>query len=629
MRSCRTILGICMLLAVHIAARAQKGFSIPKVSIADLQRTSYPIDTTAEAIILFDVGHFEGFNFDRNLRVKILKKSGLKWGNWTFNSPSSNTFKVTVYNLEKGQVIAEKATDKSVFEEQVVNQFHVGKVFAPNVKVGSIIDISYRHYDLPFEWRFQELIPVLYNQLTIAESADTYKKTFFGFEKVTSNGPGQWSAVNIPAFKPEPFINSYSNYITKFQFQVESVMNFYRRAGDKSYVELSTTWQKVIELLNKDPKFGGIVNGCGFLNEFAKVTRERMDLNRQQKIEAAIQYVKKNMKWNKQETIFASVDLRNNFLVDHDGSVADVNLILISLLNKMDIKAYPVVLSTRSNGMLVEYSATISKLNFVVGLVLDDKNKMLVDATSPDTRPGMLPPNCLNGKGLVIRKDTVQWEDLNQGFRDIKRQYTALGINEDGTATAKVIRDYEGYGYVTWVDTLKSNNKDSELLKNKITREYPDLRILSYAITVRDSIKGVSQEVIDIDASQQVIEADGEALLNPFPFFEYAANPLREAERKLPLDLWSPRDITSTVAVQLPKGYTLREIPPSEKFSIPDGSASFTYLASANNINNTVQFKIVVKLSKPVYTEIEYQELRQFFSHIVKKVNTPVRLAKT
>ena len=118
-----------------------------KSLVADLERKSYPIDTSAQAIILFDVGQFNGSTlmFTRNLRIKILKKGGQSWGNWVFNTPSTSEFKVTVYNLEFGKVVAEKASGKSIYNEQVVNEFHVSKVFAPNVKVGSVIDISYNH----------------------------------------------------------------------------------------------------------------------------------------------------------------------------------------------------------------------------------------------------------------------------------------------------------------------------------------------------------------------------------------------------------------------------------------------------------------------------------------------------
>jgi len=44
---------------------------------------SYERDSSAEALILSDIGEFNGqtLKFSRHIRIKILKKSGLEWGN--------------------------------------------------------------------------------------------------------------------------------------------------------------------------------------------------------------------------------------------------------------------------------------------------------------------------------------------------------------------------------------------------------------------------------------------------------------------------------------------------------------------------------------------------------------------
>ncbi len=151
----------------------QSGFcqtaSFGKVSIEELKMTTYEKDTAAEAVILSDIGKFDGqtLKFRRHLRVKVLKKSGLQWGNWIFNIPFKGEFKVFVFNLVNGQPVKEKAGNNEIYEEEVLNGFEVYKVFAPNVKVGSVIDIEYVHFGLPFEWWFQNRIPVVYNQLTV------------------------------------------------------------------------------------------------------------------------------------------------------------------------------------------------------------------------------------------------------------------------------------------------------------------------------------------------------------------------------------------------------------------------------------------------------------------------------
>jgi hypothetical protein len=78
-------------------------------------------DTTAEAIILFDIGHFFGnqISFTRHLRIKILKSSGTQWGNWLINTPSKSNIKAVVFNLENGLLTKEKLEKSEVpFQER-------------------------------------------------------------------------------------------------------------------------------------------------------------------------------------------------------------------------------------------------------------------------------------------------------------------------------------------------------------------------------------------------------------------------------------------------------------------------------------------------------------------------------
>src|SRR5688572_28872696 len=85
--------------------------SFGKVSLEELKMTTYEKDTAAGAVVLSDIGEFNGqtLKFKRNLRVKVLKKSGLGFGNWTFDIPFKGEFKVFVFNFINGQLVKEKA----------------------------------------------------------------------------------------------------------------------------------------------------------------------------------------------------------------------------------------------------------------------------------------------------------------------------------------------------------------------------------------------------------------------------------------------------------------------------------------------------------------------------------------
>ncbi len=622
----RLTLPVFILCAIFATpARSQKKVNFDKVTLEELQMTTYAPDSTASAVILLDLGRFNGNElvFTRKMRVKILTKAGLDWGNWSFNTPTKGDFKVVTHNLVDGKIVSEKADSKSIHTEEVIDGIEVYKVFASNVKVGSVVDITYSHFGVPFEWRFQERIPMVFNELILEDTEFiSYKKTHYGFQPIETISLTQWRSKNMPAFQVEPFLSTYANYITKFEFQIESI-----GTPGKYYVAFSTTWKNVIDNLLKATRFGGVINGSAFLNDFAKETKAK-NLTTKEKIQAAYDYIQANMKWDGSNTLFASSELRSNFLVNHNGTSADINLALISLLNKMDIMTYPVVLSTRANGLLVQFSPTISKLNYVVAYVQHEDVDMVLDATSEYIgSPGMLPARCLNGNGLLVKKDNEQWIALNKGFSQVRKQFITITMDNAGVAKAKVFQDYVGYGFLEWMNDLKANNNDKEIQKNKIQKEHPDVAILSYDITKMDPKTVSGKESLELDISSQLVDAGSDLILNPFVMFEYANNPFKSEDRKYPVDLNYPREVHATISVMLPKEYAVKQIPPSAKFSNTDGSASFTYLAS--NTGNNIQFRVILKINKYVFTESEYKDLRVFFSEVVKKINTPVELSKT
>ncbi len=610
----RYYLSIILLLVIHLEAGAQKATSFDDVTLKELQMTRFEGDTAAAAVILFDVGRSEGntFRFTRKLRVKILTKAGLDWGNWVINTPSRGDFKVVTHNLVDGKIVSEKATQKAIHEQTVIDEFEVYKVFAPSVKVGSVVEITYSFVGLPFEWRFQERIPVVFSELTL-ETDRLFDKTHFGFEPIETVKPNQWRARNVPAFKEEPFLNNYANYISKFEFQFAYLF--------------SKDWRTIVNRLAEEPTFGRLQYNAPYLNDFAKETKAK-ELPVKERIQAAYDYIRKNLKWSGEFSLFTSDDLRERFTKTHTGNSADINLLLIALLRKLDVTVDPIVLSTRNHGLIVEFSPTVFKFNNVVGYIQEKDVDMFVDATAEFIEaPGIVQAQCINGRGLLVKKDNEQWFTLNRNHLDTKKQYVTIAIDPEGGSRAKVFQDYGGYGYLKWREELKESNSDAEILKSKIQKNHPDFNVLKYEVSRMDPKALTGKETIELDVSNLLTDTGGGYLLNPFLMFDYQKNPFKEDKRKYPVDLNYPSDFSTTVTVQLPKGFSIQELPESVKFNSPDGSASFTYLAS--HTGNVLTFRASMKINRHIFTESEYLELRVFFSEVVRKLNTPVELTKT
>lgn len=242
-----------------------------EVTKEELAMTSYLKDSTAPAVILADYGESSivyrqniGFSLDfvRTTRIKILTKEGLTWGDFTIplykgksEEEKLSGLKAVTYNLENGRITESKLKNDAVFKENSSATHDLVKLTCPNVREGSVVEITYK-INSPFifnfqDWTFQSTIPVVtseyraqipeyffydryvqgYIPLDVNEETraqNSIRLTSFertGQYNVKSQATTdqidyqdhryRWVLNNVPAFKPEPYMTSVGDYVTK------------------------------------------------------------------------------------------------------------------------------------------------------------------------------------------------------------------------------------------------------------------------------------------------------------------------------------------------------------------------------------------------------------------------------
>ncbi|HCZ36654.1 MAG TPA: hypothetical protein DHV26_12090, partial [Cytophagales bacterium] len=129
------------------------------VPIEDLKMTYYAKDSSAAAVVLVDYGEAylsitsqtAQLTFERHVRIKILRKEGLKWGDVAIllrqagsREERVSNLKATTYNLTDGKVAESKLNKDGIFKEKFNRSFIQQKFTMPDVKEGSVIEYSYK-----------------------------------------------------------------------------------------------------------------------------------------------------------------------------------------------------------------------------------------------------------------------------------------------------------------------------------------------------------------------------------------------------------------------------------------------------------------------------------------------------
>ncbi len=605
---------------LSMAAAEKAPVKFGEISKADLLNSTYLPDTSAPAVVLCDYGFYNDNRFQttRILRIKILKKEGYSWANQTFKADSKTDIRGITYNLDNNEIVETKLKSESIFKTRITDNYYEMRVAMPNVKVGSVIDIQFSYEGIPYEWDFQQEIPVVHSELVLEPSIYvTYHKNYFGYFPLKVNTGNRWVSENVPAFKSEPFITSSKIYRTHFEFDVESVSfpGYYR-----SY---TTTWDAVRDLLYGSTYFGSALEADGYLRSVAKEIKAGSS-SQEEMIRKAYAFVKQ-IKWDKTERLFTDKTSLNTAFKEGKGNSSEVNLALVQLLRRLDLDAGPVVMSTRSNGRLSAIQPSIYKPNYVVAAVFTDKDTLLLDATETHCPYYLLPKRALNGQGQFMDRKRTGWVQLTTDKKDKQMIIYTLAIGDDLSLKGKLTYGRGDYAALNFRNDYEDFNSDDAYLTD-YKEGKKGLKIASHKIDNLDSLYQSVNEEFEVVINNGLNDIDGELYLSPLLFEQMKENPFKASERNYPIDFGYASDKTIVANYTFPQGYTVVNLPATISLKLPGNAATFTCKSTVTEGKISILYKLSINNS--IFIQTDYADFREFYNQVVAKHAEPIVLKK-
>src|SRR5688500_393642 len=460
-------------------------FPYGSVSAADLHMAVYAPDTSAGAVVLKEFGEAyisngENYNliFKYHVRIKILNKNGLDHSN--IEIPLYNDgvnrqerifeVKASSFNMENGRINEDAVPEKSVYNEDRHKYKDVKKFAIPNVRVGSVIELSYT-IESPFvfnfrTWEFQSSIPKVESEYWARiPHVYHYNITLRGFLELTKNEnsvekaclgsggdpmSGGFSADcvlmklgmrNIPAFVEEDYMTAKKNFISSIQFELSQI-----QYPDGRVDKITKEWKDAEQELRMENKFGvQLKRGKDIEAEVKRLIEgESSELDKARKV---YNFIKDWFVWNDTFGKYSEYGISKAFEA-RKGNVGDINLSLVAALRYAGLDVEPVILSTRANGTVVELHPVLSEFNYVVAKVNIGDKFYLADATEKFYPFGLLPERCLNGKGRVIGDRKSYWVDLKPSDVGKTVSLYSFVLNDEGVMTGTLETTFIGYDAV-------------------------------------------------------------------------------------------------------------------------------------------------------------------------------------
>jgi hypothetical protein len=662
---------LCILMSVnHLSAQDKLNIKFGKITPQDFDLSNYPFDSSAAAVVIADIGNstFEGnmksafsLIFTHHMRAKIINKNGIDiatveiplYSNGKDEEKLQN-LKAITYNLENGKVVETKLDDKSVFTDKAAKKFVIKKFTFPAVKEGSIIEFSYtQSSDFLFNlqpWEFQGEYPKLWSEyevtipeyfhyvtLTQGYEPFTFKESTFvpvhytisfsnGAEKTESQTldgmatDTRFVMKNVPALKEESFTTTLANHISKIEFQLSGV-----QYPNSIYQDVMGNWPKLNERMLESENFGAdIGHNNGWLSDDLKSITNGA-ISKTEKAKKIFAFLRDNFTCTGHNSIYTDNNLKTVFK-NKSGNEAELNLLLVAMLNHEDISSSPLILSTRHHGKTNEIYPLLDRFNYVICSTMIDGTPYYLDASMPKLGFGFLPGYCYNGHARIVSKelqppvyfnvDSLKEQKLTSVFiiNDEKKE----GIMDGSFQT--LLGNIESY------DLREKLNKKSEkdFFKDIKFPNATDVEIDNGGI---DSLKlNEYPATVHYDFAFKNMFGEDIVYFNPMLSEAFKENPFKAAERRYPVEMPYTSDQTYVFNMEIPKGYVVDELPKSTKVSLNETDGFFEYIIAKDDAN--IQLRSRIKLNKANFSPDDYSSLRDFYGFIVKKQSEQIVFKK-
>ena len=629
---------------------SSQNYKLNKITVAELTEKVHPTDSAAPAAYLHKTGkvYFEltGGRFylvnEVTAKIKIYKKEGYEYANVAVPYYSGGQMvrlffeDAATYNLVEGKVERTKLKSDGEFQEKINENYSIKKIALPNVKEGSIIEYKYilkTPYATYFpDWYFQHEIPVndvryevvipqffMYNVFMkgYVDISASKEEVLPAFNKTYNESRVIYNGKNIKALKEEAYVNNIDNYTSMLQYELAST-NF----PEEGIQKFSTDWAAVTKSVYESDYFGKELDKTSYFKEDLDLILKNTTL-RDEKIMIIFNYVKERMNWNEKNGYYTDLGVKKAYL-EKVGNVADINLMLVSMLRYANITANPILVSTRSNGIALFPNR--GAYNYVIaGIELDNNQGILLDATSKNSMPNIIPIRAINWSGRMIRENNSS-KDIDLLPQAISKEALTVvaTIGENGTVSGTVRDMYFDYKSYVFRENYRSISKDSYI--EKMEKKYAGLEITEYDVMNAKDFSKPIVELFKFDNSNLTEIIGNKMYISPMLFYAQLSNPFKLEKREFPIDFAFPFQEKYNFSITIPEGYSIESLPQSLNIAIENNVGTFRYLTAS--VGNQIQLAVVFDINYSSVSADYYQDLKVFFGKMIEKQNEKLVLKK-
>lgn len=662
----KTVLFCALLLLLPFMAFCQP--NIPdygKIDKADLLMTDCDFDAGAPAFKLLDYGkvRFAKSKYmdekdltsqsgnvqgkllkvvtERRVRIKILKKEGIDLANikipfFTKEEVIKKAAACT-YNIDgSGNITVSDVGKDGIYVKKVTQTNSQLVMVLPNVKVGSVIEYKYiletENEFFVRDWYFQSVgMPtrLSYYDINIPLTHGFGEEAFINHPSAVKNtkelketyGEGMaqvevpfanrvFYLQNVTSIKGEPYAGAVGDYMQRVYYHSVGT-------GSTKSKDPMALWRNMANMLSD--KGGYDANAVAdIVGSEALVQKASQQQDTAQKIKIIFDYLRNSITCTEEEDIFPNEGAAAAWQ-KRSGSMADINLLLVNLLQKAGVNALVLMGSTYDNGVVSLNYPSYKQFNVLMAYVPTANGFYLLNAADKACLSTLVPWYMLGTKGLVINGDESFFADITDNGNDYKQVVDVdITIDNKGKATGKALIKSYGYAKASRLDTWLRN-------KDKFGSEHLANAQFSFAI---DGLQ-VSNEANDTLPLEQrfsfnlPINQSGAYYNVPTNLFTgLTKNPFTNDERRTDVEFRYYQAYYLNVNITVADGFAFETPPPKTQLEMPNKTIEYSRTVDASGKKLSLQ--TVLLFNQSDFRAKEYGFLKDFYKKLFNLLDEPI-----
>jgi Domain of Unknown Function with PDB structure (DUF3857) len=613
-----------------------------KIAPEDLKMTVYPLDSSAQAVVLATKGEISiESSYDEGLQVHFRKYRCVKlFKKAVFNQEGNidiiylnNSRNKYLENLKAAVIQPDgtrrELTKKDFVEEKNFADVRTKRFMFPNLTEGCIIEYEYElttnNLVTLHDWEFQEDIPVRHSELWLKlpknfqytfllSGRQNLKRDTIGAEKIYAD--------SIPALKKEGYITTMEDYMTQINFQLCRIEHYNGETED--YL---SDWKKVSKDLVKNKYIGQQFLIKENYNDIWKVVKPLLvdAKTNEAKMKIIYEYLNSNVEWQNERFDFSADESLNAAFKKRKANSGELNMMMLACLSEAGIKAFPMLISTRKHRKpIVEYPI-LRQFNHLACYVEKGEKSFLIDLGNPNRPIGLPNIESLNGKGWIIDKDSQRWVNIVAPLSN-EVSFANFKLDKEGTFRGSFTNSYGGYAAVKERENETEKSENDKNYKERLKKDFPDILIDSFSMTNLANVTEPLKRVVHCTIPNAANLVDNFMYVKPSLKTEFDKNPFSQPKRDYPIDFSNPLKDHFVLNLTIPEGYTVEDLPKSIRMRLPNEGGSFQYVSAVNG--SMIQLEIKIQINQLHFEPEEYKTVQDFFNLIAAKSGEQVVLKK-